>query len=427
MLSEQAKAEIRDLMARYPQPRSALGMALYVAQREAGWLPPAVMAEVAEIFGLSPNEVGEFASFYEMLWDSAEPGDYYIHVCTNVPCMLRGSGSLVDRLQTQLGIKLHQTTKDGKFTLGPAECLGACGTAPMFMCTEKATGRIRYFEELDTTEKVDEALALIQSGHGFDTTERWPLGPGRHLAQADTNILLARVDKPDSHRIDTYLADGGYEVARATVTGGSHSPTGGRRGQGVEPARPRRRRLPRRQQVGLPAAGVYPRYLVVNADESEPGTFKDRMIMEYDPHQLIEGIILAAYAIECGARLHLRPRRVLLRRRAAERSDRRSDASAGSWAAASSASGKKLRDRGAPRGRGVRVRRRDGAAHLAGRVTAGTRGSSRPSRRSRGCTPSRRSSTTSRRSPTWRTSCATARRGTSSGAPTAPPASASTA
>ena len=50
----------------------------------------------------------------------------------------------------------------------------------MFMCTEKATGRIRYFEELDTPERLEEALALIASGHGFDTCERWPLGPFHH-------------------------------------------------------------------------------------------------------------------------------------------------------------------------------------------------------------------------------------------------------
>ena len=67
-------------------------MALYVAQREAGWLPPEIMAEVAELFSLEPSDVGEFASFYEMLHDDHEPGQYHIQVCTNVPCMLRGAG-----------------------------------------------------------------------------------------------------------------------------------------------------------------------------------------------------------------------------------------------------------------------------------------------------------------------------------------------
>jgi NADH-quinone oxidoreductase subunit F len=318
VLSDKAKAEIRALQARYPVPRSALGPALYVAQREAGWLPPEVMAGVADLFRLDPTEVGEFASFYHMLNTHREPGQYNIEICDNVPCMLGGAARLGDLLRERLGVEFGQTTPDGRFSLGHVECLGACATAPMFMCTEKATGKVRYFEELRTPEKLDEALALIASGHGFDTCERWPLGPFRHGGRPDTNFLLARVDKPDSHRIATYIADGGYETARGVITGVGAIPP---RSPNVG-ANPLWSPAPRSPQqvidemkaanvrgrggAGFPAgqkwsflpAGKYPRYLVVNADESEPGTFKDRMIMEYDPHQLIEGIILTCYAIE---------------------------------------------------------------------------------------------------------------------------------
>jgi NADH-quinone oxidoreductase subunit F len=321
VLSDKAKAEIRALQARYPVPRSALGPALYVAQREAGWLPPEVMAGVADLFRLDPTEVGEFASFYHMLNTHREPGQYNIEICDNVPCMLGGAARLGDLLRERLGIDFGQTTPDGRFSLGHVECLGACATAPMFMCTEKATGKVRYFEELRTPEKLDEALALIASGHGFDTCERWPLGPFRHGGRPDTNFLLARVDKPDSHRIATYIADGGYETARGVITGVGAIPP---RSPNVG-ANPLWSPAPRSPQqvidemkaanvrgrggAGFPAgqkwsflpAGKYPRYLVVNADESEPGTFKDRMILEYDPHQLIEGIILTCYAIEAEA------------------------------------------------------------------------------------------------------------------------------
>ena len=298
MLSDQAKAEIRALQARYPVSRSALGPALYVAQREAGWLPPHVLAEVAELFSLDPTEVGEFASFYHMYNTHAEPGQYTIEICDNVPCMLGGAAKLGDLLRERLGIEFRETTRDRKFSLGHVECLGACATAPMFMCTEKATGKIRYFEELNTPEKLDEALALIGSGQGFDTCERWPVGPGHHGGKPETNFLLARVDKPDSHKIETYIADGGYETAKAVTTGGKTpqqvidemkaANVRGRGGAGF-PAGTKWSFLP---------AGKYPRYLVVNADESEPGTFKDRMILEYDPHQLVEGIILTCHAIE---------------------------------------------------------------------------------------------------------------------------------
>jgi NADH-quinone oxidoreductase F subunit len=298
VLSEQAKSEIRALQARYPVPRSALGPALYVAQREVGWLPASILAEVAELFGLDVTEVGEFASFYHMYKTHEEPGQYYIELCTNVPCMLRGSAVLAERLKERLDIEFGETTHDGQFTLGEVECLGSCATAPMFMCTEKTTGKIRFFEELNTPEKVEEAVTLIASGQGFDTCERWPLGPFHHGGKPETNFLLGRVDKPDSHKIDTYIAEGGYETAKAVLTGGKTpqqvidemkaANVRGRGGAG----------FPAGQKWSFLPAGKYPRYLVVNADESEPGTFKDRMIMEYDPHQLVEGIILACYAIE---------------------------------------------------------------------------------------------------------------------------------
>jgi NADH-quinone oxidoreductase subunit F len=271
---------------------------LYVAQREVGWLPPEVMAEVADLFRLDPTEVGEFASFYHMYNTHREPGQYHIEICDNVPCLLGGAARLSDLLRERLGIDFGQTMPDGKFSLGHVECLGACATAPMFMCTEKATGKIRYFEELHTPEKLDEALVLIASGRGFDTCERWPHGPFRHGGKPEINFLLARVDKPDSHKIATYIADGGYETAKAVTTGGKMpvqvidemkaANVRGRGGAG----------FPAGQKWSFLPAGKYPRYLVVNADESEPGTFKDRMILEYDPHQLIEGIILTCYAIE---------------------------------------------------------------------------------------------------------------------------------
>ncbi len=298
MLSATSVAEIRALQARYPVARSALGPALYVAQNQLGWLPPEAMEEVAALFELDPAEVGEFASFYHMYNTHAEPGKYHVEICTNVPCMLRGSGQLADRLKARLGLDWEQTGADGQFTLGHVECMGACGTAPMFACTEKATGKIRYFEELDSEEKVDAALAQITAGTAFETCERWPTGPYHHGGQADTNYLLARVDKPDSHTLDSYIADGGYEVARAIVSGGK---TPAEVIEEIKAANVRGRGgagFPAGQKWSFLPPGVYPRYLVVNADESEPGTFKDRMIMEYDPHQLIEGIILATYAIE---------------------------------------------------------------------------------------------------------------------------------
>ena len=372
MLSDHAKAEIRTLQARYPVARSALGPALYVAQREAGWLPPGVLAEVAGLFGLDVAEVGEFASFYHMYNTHREPGQYNIELCDNVPCMLGGAAGLGDLLRERLGIGFGETTPDGKFSLGHIECLGSCATAPMFMCTEKATGRIRYFEELNTPEKLDAVLAAIGEGRGFDTCERWPLGPARHGGMAETNFLLARVDKPDSHKIATYIADGGYEVARGVMTGAGAIP---QRSPSEVIDEVKTAVVRGRGGAGFPAglkwtfipAGKHPRYLVVNADESEPGTFKDRMIMEYDPHQLLEGIILASYAIEAErAFIYVRGEYYF----AAQRLEAAiAEAEARGFLGDNALRRRQEAEGGRPsRGRRIRMRRRDCAALLVGRL-----------------------------------------------------------
>ena len=299
MLSDKAKTEIRALQARYPVPRSALGPALYVAQREAGWLPASVLAEVAELFGLDVTEVGEFASFYHMYKTHEAPGQYHIELCTNVPCMLRGSGVLAERLKERLDIEFGERPRTTASS--PWARSNAWARAPPRRCScapRRPRARSASSRSWTRPKKLEEAVTLIASGQGFDTCERWPLGPFRHGGKPETNFLLGRVDKPDSHKIDTYVADGGYETAKAVLTGGKTpqqvidemkaANVRGRGGAG----------FPAGQKWSFLPAGKYPRYLVVNADESEPGTFKDRMIMEYDPHQLVEGIILACYAIE---------------------------------------------------------------------------------------------------------------------------------
>ncbi|MCU0509171.1 MAG: NAD(P)H-dependent oxidoreductase subunit E, partial [Anaerolineae bacterium] len=116
MLSDNAIAQIRALQARYPVPRSALGPALYVAQREVGWLPSEVMAEVGALFGLDEAEVGEFASFYHMYNIHHEPGEYTIEVCDNVPCMLRGSSKLTKMLEERLGAQFGHAGEPGTTT-----------------------------------------------------------------------------------------------------------------------------------------------------------------------------------------------------------------------------------------------------------------------------------------------------------------------
>jgi NADH-quinone oxidoreductase subunit F len=279
--------------------------ALYIIQHEYGYCPVEAQNELAEMLGLTPAEVGAVVGFYNMFHEEPK-GQFHIEVCTNVPCMLRGANQCMHHLEEKLGIHHGEKTADGNFALDHMECLGACGNAPMAAVTEQSTGQIRYFEEMQTEADVDKFLAVLKNGHGFVTLERWtpagdPNGEGKAAGPwtfggMDTLYLMGRVDKPNSHKIDTYMADGGYETAKRILTEMQPAQVvdqvkaSGLRGRGGAG-------FPTGQKWGF-LAPAKPRYLVVNADESEPGTFKDRIIMEYDPHQLLEGILISAFAIE---------------------------------------------------------------------------------------------------------------------------------
>ena len=137
-------------MGKYPRKRSALIPSLQLAQKETGYLSNEVIAEIARIFELSPNEVNEVASFYTMLYKKPV-GKYVIQVCTNISCMLCDGEKILDHLVRRLGIKPGETSADRKFTLIEVECLGSCGTSPVIQINED------YYEDL-TTEKVDQIL-----------------------------------------------------------------------------------------------------------------------------------------------------------------------------------------------------------------------------------------------------------------------------
>ncbi|MFZ2489804.1 MAG: NADH-quinone oxidoreductase subunit NuoF [Anaerolineae bacterium] len=307
LLTDATQTKIRDLMARYPQPRSALGPALDAVQQQLGYISDEAMEEVAALFSLDAAEVRAFVGFYHMLHE--EPtGAYHIEVCTNVPCMLRGAGKCAEELKAKLGVDYHQTTADGLFTLDEMECLGSCGTAPMVAVTKRQADWMRYYEQLDSPERIDAMLNELRSlvdvpADQLPVPERSvpgadpASGPYHHGHNPATNTLLARVDLPDSHTLAVYEANGGYAVAREALTSKKSDEVrelvkaAGLRGRGGAG-------FPAGMKWGFLPAGSYPRYLVVNCDESEPGTFKDRLIVEYDPHLLIEGVILATYAIE---------------------------------------------------------------------------------------------------------------------------------
>lgn len=151
--------QVHKIIARYPEGRqkSALIPILHVAQKEfGGWLDVPVMDYVADILSIKPIEVYEVATFYTM-FNMQPVGKYVLEVCRTGPCMTRGSEKILNHIRTKLNIKDGETTPDGLFTLKPAECLGACGYAPMMQLG-------KFYHENLTTEKVDEILELCRQG-----------------------------------------------------------------------------------------------------------------------------------------------------------------------------------------------------------------------------------------------------------------------
>jgi NADH-quinone oxidoreductase subunit E len=146
-LSGETQKKIRDLRDRFPHPRSAVLPALHYAQAETGHLDDETLAEVARLLDLPVNMTTEVVGFYTM-FDRTKPGKYKLEVCRNISCALMGAGKVVSHLEGRLGVRCGETTPDGKFTLLEAECLGACGYAPMMMIGP-------YFYEFLDRGKVD--------------------------------------------------------------------------------------------------------------------------------------------------------------------------------------------------------------------------------------------------------------------------------
>lgn len=151
--SAEIEAEIDRHLAKYPVRRSAILPLMFIVQRERGYLDPPGVAYLANRLALRITDIWEVATFYSMIY--TEPvGKYHIQVCRTLSCKIRGAGKITKHCSERLGIKPGETTADGRFTLSEVECLGSCGTAPMFQIN------FDYHEDL-TTEKVDKILESL--------------------------------------------------------------------------------------------------------------------------------------------------------------------------------------------------------------------------------------------------------------------------
>lgn len=133
MLSDSAKSKITKEKGKYPDPRSAIMPALFIAQEEYGWLPQEAIDQVAELMEMTSTEVGSVASFYGMYYLKAV-GRHVVDLCTDLPCALAGADQVYARLRERLALKAGEdTTADESITLRPAMCLGGCNHAPVLL------------------------------------------------------------------------------------------------------------------------------------------------------------------------------------------------------------------------------------------------------------------------------------------------------
>jgi len=131
-LSERTRQEVREIIARYPQPRSALLPMLHLVQSEEGYVSAEGIALCAEELGLTKAEVGAVATFYTM-YRRKPAGEYHVGVCTNTLCAVLGGDEILASVKDHLGIGHNETTEDGRISLEHIECNAACDYAPVVM------------------------------------------------------------------------------------------------------------------------------------------------------------------------------------------------------------------------------------------------------------------------------------------------------
>ncbi|MGN6170772.1 MAG: NAD(P)H-dependent oxidoreductase subunit E, partial [Solirubrobacteraceae bacterium] len=280
------RREIEDAMARYPDRHSAVMPALHAAKKHHGWITPEAFTQVAVVMQVTPAYLSSVATFYDMLeTHPTPPRDVY--VCTNISCSLRGADDVYEALLA--------AADPSKVSVRSFECLGACDLAPMASVDGEYVGPL---EPGDAHQILDD-IAADQPVLVEKQLRRRPCAdpiahedvPGRHKP-----LIFDRIDEPGLNRLEVYQRRGGYQALRkalemtpeAVLEQITESGIRGRGGAGFQMGR----------KASFLPHGEMTKNLVCNADESEPGTFKDRESMQKSPHMLIEGIIIASWAAE---------------------------------------------------------------------------------------------------------------------------------
>ena len=250
-----------------PLGRSGLLPALHAAQKLYGWLSEPVTAEIARALNIPLVDVHSVIEFYTLFYN--EPvGKRIIRVCVDPACGLKDADGILRHLCSHHGIEPSQTTPDGSVTVEPSPCLGLCEQAPAALINDQAETNIdlasNSYELGRPKSIVGGSLRLLTANCGHGTTS---------LAQHGEYAGLKQALKMRPADVVAMIKASGL-VGR----GGAAFPTG-------------------IKWEGAAVAEGAPKYVVCNADESEPGTFKDRVLLLDDPHTVIEGMLIAAHAI----------------------------------------------------------------------------------------------------------------------------------
>ena len=147
-------------VAKYPpdQKASAVMACLAVVQHEQGHVSPEAENAVAAYLGMAPIAVHEVTTFYNM-YNQQPVGAYKLNVCTNLPCQLRDGDKALKHLCSKLGVEPYGTTADGRFTVQPSECLGACADAPVMLVND------RQMLSFMSPERLDELISTLNDAH----------------------------------------------------------------------------------------------------------------------------------------------------------------------------------------------------------------------------------------------------------------------
>jgi NADH-quinone oxidoreductase subunit E len=194
-LTDQNEELARQIVARYPLPKSATIPLCHLAQEQDGYLSEDAMAHVAELVGVTPAEVLGTASFYEMF--KLQPvGRYMVNVCTNISCQLLGGAELLHHAEEILGIESGSTTPDGMFTLEDVECIAACTEAPACQVN------YRYFHNV-SHEDFDQLIGELRDGRRDDIPPHGTLGKVRQDLSGDR---IANITPPAEQGMPVWIA-----------------------------------------------------------------------------------------------------------------------------------------------------------------------------------------------------------------------------